>query len=95
MACGLDTVEGLKKLPDLDSFFRTGELSGEREGKEVRDLSVVAVVGVVWLVEMADECFRGLMRAWFDSWLLAEAVLLVLEGVCCGLFSTVPSMACS
>ena len=65
------------------SFFRYGEFSGESEGNEVRDLSVSAVVGVLWLFEAADDSFLGFVRLWFDVLLLAEVVLLLRESVCC------------
>ena len=45
----------------LLSFTGLGEFnSGESEGNEVRDLSISAVVGVVWVVDMTDECLRAL-----------------------------------
>lgn len=57
----------------------------------MRDLSVVAVVGVVWGLETADEGFLGL-QAKSDLRLLLDVVLLVLEGVRCRLPSLLVSM---
>ena len=47
-----------------------GELSGERDGKEVRDFSD----GGVCVVELLDIYRRGLTRTVPDLWLLVEAV---------------------
>lgn len=72
---------GDRVLLCLLSLAGFGEFSsGESEGNDVRDLSVAAVVGVVWLLEMADEGFL-VLRTRSDLRLLLEVVLLVLEGV--------------
>lgn len=62
----------------LDVFVRivSGEFSGERDGKEVTDLSDVGV-GVV---ELVDAYRRALTRTVPDLWLLVE-VLDVCEEV--------------
>ena len=58
--CGVcSEPERVGLVLDLASTI-LGELSGESEGKEVRDLSVVAVVGVFCCVETAE--FRVLTR---------------------------------
>jgi hypothetical protein len=65
----------------LLSLVGPGEFnSGESEGNDVRDLSVAAVVGVVWLLETADDGFL-VLRTKSDLRLLLDVVLLVLEGV--------------
>lgn len=76
----------------LPCLVEIGEFnSGEREGNDVRDLSVAAVVGVVWGLEILDEGFLGL-RTRSDLRLLLDVVLLVLEGVRCRLPSLLLSM---
>ena len=47
-----------------------GESSGERDGKEVRDLAD----GGVCVVELLDTYRRGLTRTVPDLWLLVDAV---------------------
>lgn len=76
----------------LLSLVGPGEFnSGESEGNDVRDLSVAAVVGVVWLLEIADDGFLDL-RTTSDLRLLLDVVLLVPEGVRCRLPSLLLSM---
>ena len=90
---GSDAIRGAALAINLPSRVGNGEFSGDSEGKDVSDLSVVAVVGVVRAVDTAEEFFL-LVRTVPDFWLRFD-VAEVWEEVRCKTPSLLPSMVCA